>query len=57
MNLNKIRSEDKRKLKRKIRQQKILKQRAIRQKMKIKRNKYYNAELENNIKQKEKKLK
>ena len=57
MNLNKIRSEDKRKLKRKIRQQKILKQRAIRQKMKIKRNKYYNTELENNIKQKKKKLK
>ena len=44
MNLNKIRSEDKRKLKIKIKQQKIFEQRAIREKIKIKRNKYYNTE-------------
>ena len=45
MSLNKIRSEDKRKQEKVIKQQqqKILEQRAIKEKTKIKRNKYYNT--------------
>ena len=56
MNLNNKRIEAERKLKREIKQQKILEQRAIREKIKIKRNKYYNTGV-NNIKQKKIKLK